>query len=87
MALASGACPVPAASAYVVSATVVPAAALGYLTLWPQGQAQPTVATLTALDGAVTSNLSLVPATSGSISMFASNATHLVLDLFGYFAP
>ena len=69
------------------SATVVPAGALGYLTLWPQGQTQPTVSTLNALDAAVTSNMAIVPAASGSISAFPSNPTHLILDLFGYFAP
>ena len=65
----------------------MPAGPLGYLTLWAQGQSQPTVATLNALDGAVTSNLALVPANHGSITMFPSNPTHLILDIFGYFAP
>ena len=55
-------------------------------TLWPQGQTQPVVSTLNALDGAITSNLAIVPTTDGSISAFASNLTHLVLDIFGYFA-
>ena len=77
----------PAAQAYVFSATVVPAGALGYLTLWPQGQTQPTVSTLNALDAAVTSNLAIVPTSNRSISAFPSNSTRLVLDMFGYFAP
>jgi hypothetical protein len=77
----------PAGLAYVFSATVVPSTALGFLTLWAQGQAQPTVSTLNAVDQAVTSNLAIVPASNGSISAFTSNSTHLVLDLFGYFAP
>ena len=75
----------PVAPAYVLSATVVPPSALGFLTLWPQAQTQPLVSTLNAIDGAVTSNLAIVPATTGSSSAFASNATHLVLDIFGYF--
>ena len=87
MPVTNGTCPVPAAPAYVLSATVVPYGSLGYLSVWAQGQNQPLVATLNAIDGAVTSNLALVPATSGSISAFATNATHLVLDIFGYFAP
>ncbi len=77
----------PVAPAYVLSATVVPPAGLGYLTLWPQTQTQPVASTLNALDGAITSNLAIVPATSGTISAFASNSTHIVLDMFGYFAP
>ena len=38
-------------------------------------------------DGAVTNNLAIVPTTTGPISVFPSAATHLVLDIFGYFAP
>jgi hypothetical protein len=81
-------CGVPAAArADVLAAAVVPAGPLGFLTLWPQGQAQPTVASLNAIDGAITSNLAIVPTTNGLISIFASNPTHLVLDVTGYFAP
>jgi hypothetical protein len=81
-------CGVPAAArADVLAAAVVPAGPLGFLTLWPQGQTQPTVATLNAIDGAITSNLAIVPTTNGFISIFASNPTHLVLDVTGYFAP
>ena len=87
VAVADTVCGVPAASqAEVLSATVVPSGALGYLTLWPQGQSQPTVSTLNALDGAVTSNLAIVPTSNGLISAFPSNPTYLVLDIFGYFA-
>ena len=76
-----------AAQAYVFSATVVPSASLGYLSLWPQGQAQPLVSTLNALDGAVTSNMAIVPTTNGFISGFGADPTHLILDITGYFAP
>ncbi len=75
------------AQAYVFNATVVPPGSLGYLTLWPQGQTQPVVSTLNALDGAITSNMAIVPTANGSIAAFPSNPTHLVLDIFGYFAP
>jgi hypothetical protein len=85
--IASGCGSVPSAQAYVVNATVVPPASLGYLTLWPQGITRPTVSTLNALDGAITNNLAIVPATGTAISAFASDSTHLILDLFGYFAP
>ncbi len=81
-------CGVPAAAqAFVFNATVVPPGPLGYITMWPQGESQPLVATLNAVDGAITSNLAIVPTTNGSISVFPSAPTHLVLDLFGYFAP
>ena len=85
---ASETCGVPGtAKAYVFNATVVPPAALGYLTMWPQGEPQPVVSTLNAVDGAITNNMAIVPTTNGSISAYASNPTHLVLDIFGYFAP
>ncbi len=75
------------AQAFVLNATVVPPGALGYLILWPDGSVQPTVSTLNALDGAITSNLALVPAADGFVDAFASGRTQLVLDIFGYFAP
>ena len=82
-------CGVPAnALAYAMNATVVPAAPLGYLTLWPKGQAQPLVSTLNAPAGGVVANAAIVPAgTNGVISAFATSQTHLVLDINGYFAP
>jgi lysophospholipase L1-like esterase len=80
-------CGVPAtAQAFVFNATVVPPGFLGYITMWPQGQSQPLAATLNSYDGAVTNNMAIVPTTTGSISVFPSNPTHLVLDIFGYFA-
>jgi hypothetical protein len=84
--VAAAACGAPAsAQSYVVNATVVPTGPLGFLTLWPQGATQPLVSTLNAIDGAVTSNLAIVPAANGSISIFGSNPTHLVMDISGYF--
>jgi hypothetical protein len=44
-------------------------------------------ATLNALDGAITSNMAIVHTTNGSISVFGSNPTYLILDNLGYFAP
>ena len=81
-------CAPPAtARAYVFNATVVPSGSLGFLTLWPAGQTQPVVSTLNAGDGAITSNMAIVPTTNGSIDAFSSNSTNLVLDLSSYFAP
>jgi hypothetical protein len=81
-------CGLPAsAQAFVFNATVVPPGPFGYLTMWPEGESQPLAATLNALDGAITSNMAIVPANNGSISVFGSNPTYLILDNFGYFAP
>jgi len=59
--------PDPSAQAFVLNATVVPPGLLAFLTLWPQGTTQPLVSTLNAIDGAVSSNLAIVPATNGSV--------------------
>jgi hypothetical protein len=75
------------AQAYVFSATVVPPGPLYFLTLWPQGAAQPFVSTLNASDGAVTNNMALVPTSNGSIDAFVANPSQLFLDISGYFAP
>lgn len=81
-------CGAPAsAQSYVLNATVVPPGPFSFLTLWPKGVTQPVVSTLNAPDGAVTSNMAIVPTTNGSISSFASNPVHLILDISGYFAP
>jgi hypothetical protein len=81
-------CGVPAAAqAFVFNATVVPPGSLGFITMGPQGPTQPVAATLNATDGAITNNMAIVPAANGSITVFPSAPTHLVLDIFGYFAP
>ena len=81
-------CGVPAtAQAYVFNATVVPIGPLGYLTLWPDGQPRPLASTLNAADGAITSNLAIVPTNNGSIDAYASGLTQLLLDISSYFAP
>ena len=79
--------PLSTAQAYVFNATVVPSGSLGYLTLWPDSGSQPLVSTLSALDGAITSNMAIVPNIDGSIDAFASNLTQLILDISSYFAP
>jgi uncharacterized repeat protein (TIGR03803 family) len=76
------------AQAYVFNATVVPPGPLGFLTLWPDGSDQPGVSTLNAADGAVTSNMAIVPAgRQGKVDAYATNLTQLILDISSYFAP
>ncbi len=86
--VAGSSCLVPAsARAYVLNATVVPQGALGYLTLWPNGQSRPLASTLNALDGAITSNMAIVPTGNGYIEAYALGLTQLILDISSYFAP
>jgi hypothetical protein len=75
------------AQSFVLNATVVPPGPFGFLTLWPQGTTQPLVSTLNAIDGAITSNMAIVPTTNGVISAFGSHPVQLILDMSGYFAP
>jgi hypothetical protein len=65
----------------------VPSGRMGYLTLWPDGETQPVVSTLNAVDGALTSNMAIVPTTNGSIDVFPQDPTDLFLDISSYFAP
>jgi hypothetical protein len=83
----SSACDIPAtARAYSLNVTVVPDGYLGYLTLWPTGQAQPNVSTLNSWTAKVVANAALVPSgTNNSVSVFVSNPTDVILDIDGYF--
>jgi hypothetical protein len=61
---------------------------LGYLTAFPAGAALPNASTLNAPNGGVVASAAIVPAgTSGAINVFSSNATDLIIDINGYFAP
>jgi len=86
VAVSASACGIPdTAQAHVFNVTVVPPGVLGFLTLWPQGQIQPLASTLNAQDAAITSNMAIVPANNGSISVFTSNLSHVILDIIGFF--
>ena len=67
---------------------MVPHGTLGFISLWPSGQQQPFVSTLNSLDGRVKANAAIVPAgTGGSISLYSTDATDVILDVNGYFVP
>jgi hypothetical protein len=77
---------------FVLNTTVVPDGDLGFLTIWPDGTTDgtpiPTVSTLNALDGYVTSNMAVVTTgVTGSIDVYADGATQLILDWSGSFMP
>ncbi len=82
-------CGIPStAVAYSLNVTVVPIASLGYLSIWPAGEAQPVVSTLNSGDGRVKANATITPAgTNGGVNVYASDATQLILDIDGYFVP
>lgn len=77
--------------AYSINIAAVPAGGqpLIYLTAWPTGITQPVASVLNAVTGAITSNAVIVPAgtdANHSVSIYASNATDVVIDIDGYFA-
>jgi hypothetical protein len=81
-------CAAPAtAQAYVLNATVLPVTSLSYLNLWAAGGTPPNVSTLNANDGAITSNMAIVPTVNGSVDAFSTDQTQLLLDISSYFAP
>ena len=82
-------CGVPAtARSYSLNVTVIPSTPLGYLTVWPTGEAQPVVSTLNSPDRRVKANAAVVPAgAGGAVSVYVSDTTDMVIDIDGYFQP
>src|SRR5664279_161394 len=82
-------CGIPStAVAYSLNVTVVPDERLSYLTIWPAGQARPTVSLMNSLDGRIKANAAIIPAGSpnGSVSVYVTETTNVVLDIDGYFS-
>jgi hypothetical protein len=88
--VASSSCGIPStAAAYSLNVTVVPQTNyLGYLSLWPTGQALPVISTLNSYTGTVVANAAIVPAgINGAVSIYVSDASDVLFDIDGYFAP
>ncbi len=79
--------PPSTAQDYVLNATVVPQPTLGFLSLWADGAPEPGTSTLNAKDGAITSNMAIVPTTNGLVDAYANALTQMILDISSYFAP
>jgi hypothetical protein len=81
-------CLPPAAKAFSLNTTVIPAGPLANLTIWPTGTAKPPTTVLTAPFGDVIADAHIALGDgNGSISISPSSKTDLVLDTNGYFAP
>jgi len=89
--LLSAGCNLPTSgAAYSLNVTLVPVngGRVGYLTIWPTDQFQPTVSTMNSPDGRVKANAAIVPAgTLGQVSVYVSDTTNVILDTDGYFPP
>jgi hypothetical protein len=78
----------PTAAAYSFNVAVVPPGPLGFLTVWPGpiSNPLPLASTLNDLTGTVVANAAIVQAgMDGSVNVFASNNTDLVIDINGYY--
>jgi hypothetical protein len=74
------------ASAVVVNVTATQPQGAGYVTVWPCGQPQPNASNLNYQSGATIPNLVISGiGTGGTICLFTSAASHLVVDVDGYY--
>ena len=72
--------------------TAIPAGHLSYLSIYATGggdqDAQPPTSTLNDDTGTIVANAVTVSAgTSGSVRIFTTDETHVILDIDGYFIP
>ena len=78
-----GICGIPAGvDALSLNFTVVGPGAAGFLTAWPAGGAVPPVSILNF----VVANAAILPVILGAFTVNASAATHLLVDVNGYFS-
>lgn len=86
-----GTCGVPVgAKAVTINVTIVSPTSSGFLTLWPSGITQPTVSTINfATTDTALANGAIVPLSTNtddlSVFMGGAGATHVVIDVTGYF--
>ena len=85
--LAQSVCGIPGnAVAYALNVTVVPSTQLRWLTVWPAGETKPTASTLNSYDGRIKAEAAIMAAgANGAVSVFATDDTHVILDINGYF--
>jgi hypothetical protein len=85
----SGSCNIPnTAVAYSLNVTAIPTTHLSYLTIYATGQDQPATSTLNDDTGTIVANEVTVSAgTSGSVTVYVTDETNVVLDIDGYFIP
>ena len=76
------------ATAVALNVTAVGASGDGFVTVYPCGSDRPTASNLNFTAGSVTPNAVITQiGTGGTVCLFVSAATHLVVDVNGYFPP
>ena len=77
----------PDATAVVLNVTITEAQAPGFVTVYPCGGARPTASNLNYKAGSTVANAVVAKVGSnGQVCVFNQSATHLVIDVNGYFA-
>jgi hypothetical protein len=73
--------------AYSLNVTVTNTQGPGFILIYPQGGAQPSVSTVNYVAGQTIANAAVVPAgTGGGVTVIAGvSGTHLIIDINGYF--
>ncbi len=72
-------------SAALLNVTVVDATAAGFITVWPTGATRPTASAVNyGVGQTVANNVFVGLGRLGKVSVFASGATHLVIDVVGF---
>jgi SpoIID/LytB domain protein len=75
-------------TAVSIDLVAVDSAAAGFLTVYPCGVTRPLTSVVQARPGRVVSGSAIVPlGADGSFCLFSNVSTHVVVDLFGAFAP
>ena len=83
----NGGVPANGVAAVVLNVTAVHPGASGYLTVFPQGAAQPTASNVNYVAGAVVPNRVIVPvSSSGEIEVYSLATTDVVIDVSGWFS-
>ncbi|MBL8228353.1 MAG: BACON domain-containing protein [Bryobacterales bacterium] len=81
----SNVCSVPTnAKAYVLNVTLVPRGGVDFVTIWPDGETRPEFWTIRSPDGQIVANSTIVKSGNGSIQVYASNETDIIVDISGY---
>ena len=74
------------AHAVALNVTAVNPAAAGFVTVWPAGSARPDASNINFTPGQTVPNMALVGLSGGSVSIFASAPTDVLVDVAGWFA-
>lgn len=86
--LGQGPVPGSGVSAVVLNVTITQPSAMGFLTVYPDGQARPTASNLNFVAGQTVPNLVVVPVgADGDVNFYngSPGATHLIADVAGYY--